>query len=190
MVKPWKVILVFVGVFLAGIVCGVGIGPQVWRLWHPRPPSLGPGERASPGLPGAVRASMLDRLSKQLELTAEQKQKIEPLVKKLEADTKQMRREGLQKFRTAMEKFDAEMTAILTPEQKAKFDESRKKQRERMEKMRAEFRERGPKPGEPGPGPMPGGPEHPDMEHGPMDHGPGDLPPLPPPDEKEKGDEK
>ncbi len=180
MVKPWKVILAFLGVFLAGAVCGVAVAPQIWHLWHPRPPSPSERMRISPGLPNAVRTSMLDRLAKQLELTDEQKQKIEPIAKKLETDTRQMRREGIQKFRATMEKFDADITSLLTPEQREKFEQSRKKQRERIDKFRAEFREHGPGvgPGEP----MPGGPDHPEM-----DHGPGDMPPPPLPDEKPDG---
>ena len=183
MVHPWKVFLAFFGVFLAGIVCGVALAPNIWHLWHPKPPT--PVERMGPGF-NAVRPSMLDRLAKQLDLTAEQKQKIEPIIKKLEADTRQMRRESLREFRTVMEKADADITAQLTPEQRQKFEDSRKHQREKMEKMRAEFREHGPGggPDGPGPGPMLPGPDHPDMEHGPMEHGPGDLPP---PDEKPDG---
>lgn len=181
MVKPWKVILVFLGVFLAGAVCGIALAPDIWHLWHPKPPGAGGSGRINPGF-NAVRMSMLDRLSKQLDLTPEQKEKIAPIIKQLETDTRQLRRESVQKFRVVIEKADADITAQLTPEQRTKFEQSRKRARERIEKLRAEFREHGPRPSPNGP--KPGGPGHPEMDHGDLDHGPGDMPPPPPPDEK------
>jgi len=128
--KPWKVILTFAGVFIAGGVCGVALAPR-W-FGHGRPPA----HSQFGGL------HLMDRLSEQLELTAAQKEKIAPIVAHAEMETRRLRRESAQSFHAVMERANTEIAAELTPEQRTKLDDMRKRFRERIERFRGEARDR------------------------------------------------
>lgn len=165
--KPWKVFLVFGGVFLAGVIFGVALAPRWFEYGRPPLPDR--------PVRGIGTAMMLKRLTAQLDLTPEQQAKIEPILKRVTAETREMRRESIQKFRTAMEKANNEIAAELTPEQKVKLEELRKRFRERIDRFRSEMRERL------GPGADHGGPEHRGPAHPDPDR---DEPPPPPDDGK------
>ena len=130
MEKPWKVIVAFVGVFVAGGIFGAALALR-WA---------GPPRGAH--RPGIGELHMMDRLSLELLLTPEQKQKIAPIVARAEAETRRLRRESVQSFRAVMERANTEIAAELTPEQRAKLDNMRKRFRERIERFRMRERER------------------------------------------------
>jgi Spy/CpxP family protein refolding chaperone len=129
MEKPWKVILAFAGVFVAGAIFGGALWPQ-WFGHEGR------------GRRGFGELHMMDRLVSELSLTPEQKEKIAPIVARAEEETRRLRRESVQSFRAVMEKANGEIAAELTPEQKAKLDDMRKRFRERIERYRARDRDR------------------------------------------------
>lgn len=135
--KPWKVILAFAGVFIAGAIFGGALAPRWLSYGHPPGPAAQPGRG---GLLGGPR--MLERLERELELTPAQKEKIAPIVARMEDETRRMRRESVQQFRAAMDKTNAEIAAELTPAQRAKLEDLRKRFRERLEHFRADFRGR------------------------------------------------
>ncbi len=158
--KTWKVVLVFVGVFAAGVVTGAAWS---WRFGGP-----GREERprwAGPGFGGRI----LERMSEELELTAEQKAELEPIIQRSEEELQMLRRGQLQEVSKIMDRVHGEVAAVLTPDQRTKLEEMRERFRQRAEKMRGEFRRewRGGK----------------GFGDGPPDLGP--APPLPPP-EREK----
>ena len=126
--KPWKVVLVFVGVFLAGAICG---GPLAMRFFRPGRPE----ERA------ASRPQILQRLVDDLKLSEEQKAKIQPIVQRTLQETQRLRRENVKAIAAVMEQMHGEVAAELTPEQRVKQDEMRKRFRERAERVRSEFRD-------------------------------------------------
>lgn len=130
MEHPWKVIVAFVGVFLAGGIFGAALALR----WAEPPPG---------GRHGAIaELHMMDRLESELALTPAQKEKIAPIVARTEAETRRLRREGIQGFRAVMEKANAEIAAELTPEQRAKLEDMRKRFRERIERFRTRDRDR------------------------------------------------
>lgn len=139
MEKPWKVVVAFAGVFVAGGIFGAALALR-WA----GPPH--PGHRAA-----IAELHMMDRLNSELSLTPEQRRKIEPIVTRVEAETRRLRRESIQSFRAVMEKANAEIAAELTPEQQAKLEDMRKRFRERVERFRARERDR--QKGAPAPGP-------------------------------------
>jgi Spy/CpxP family protein refolding chaperone len=47
-----------------------------------------------------------------------------------------MRRDGVQTYRTVMDGYNAEIALQLTPEQRTKLEEMRKRFRERMDRVR------------------------------------------------------
>lgn len=151
--KPWKVILAFAGVFLAGVICGGAWAPRWW---------FAP-ERPMGARPGGGPQSLLPRLEKQLKLTEAQTDRIRPIVERMQVETQRLRREGVREFTAAMERMNLAIAAELTPEQRVKLEEMRKKFRERAEHMRREFRERERAPGS-GDEPSRGGPPPPPDE--------------------------
>ncbi|HWL17581.1 MAG TPA: hypothetical protein VNR00_18375 [Opitutus sp.] len=121
--RTWKIVLAFVGVFLAGAIFGAALAPRLMRTLLP--------ERRQP-----FQERMMERLDEELHLTAEQKQKIAPIVQRMAEETQRMRREGAITYRTVMEGLNEEIALELTPEQRAKHEEMRRKLRERMEQYR------------------------------------------------------
>lgn len=158
--KPWKVVLAFTGIFLAGVLVG-GMATIRWgRNFAQRQPM---GEQFAP--------RMMERLTSELQLTADQQAKIRPIIDARTTELRQLRRTTQKATANVLEHMQSDIAAQLTPEQKAKFEEQLKKQRERMRRFMEErakrFKDRGEHGGPGGPG-----------EHG---AGPGDGPP---PDDK------
>ncbi len=97
------------------------------------------------------QAKRVENLSKKLDLTAEQKTKLETILKedaaamKPEMDKKREERKAeMEKMRAdmkaRMDAQDAKIKAILTPDQAAKFDTLQKERAEKMEKKMKEHR--------------------------------------------------
>lgn len=121
--KPWKVVLAFAGVFVAGAIFGGAIAPR-WLHFD------------RPGMRPPFAEAMMERLDQQLNLSDEQKAKIEPIVRRMADETQRMRREGAIAFRAMMDNLNAEIAVELTPEQRVKHEEMRRKIRERIERFR------------------------------------------------------
>ena len=148
--KPWKVVLAFSGVFLAGVLAG---GAITMRLEH-RPRFSG---RLPP--PPEFLPKMMERLTDRLELTGEQAAKIRPIIAQAQTDFQQLRRQHVKDVAQVMERMHNDVAALLTPEQKVKLDQMRQEFRARAERMRREFRGANPPP--PDDGAPPPGPEQP-----------------------------
>lgn len=119
--KPWKVILAFTGIFLAGILVGSLITLRVGKSFAQRLPM---GEQYGPKL--------MQRLVTQLDLTPEQQEKIKPIVEQAAEQLRELRRTTQRTSTTVLERMQGDIGAVLTPEQKAKFDEQVAQQRERV----------------------------------------------------------
>lgn len=139
--KPWKVWLVLVGVFLAGAVAG-----GFTALWAAK--------KLVPKRGGAEHFVQmhLQRLSRELQLTAQQRAEVETILKETSDELRTLRRE-ISAISTRM---DARIEPLLTPEQRTRFEQIQKQWRERMKwrsapSSRGEGRS-GP-PGEPPPPP-------------------------------------
>ena len=124
--QPWKVILAFTGVFIAGAIFGAALSPS-WLKFERAPKQRPP-----------LSERMLQRLDKEVNLTEEQRAKLRPIAKRMEEETHRMRREGAITYRTIMDGLTAEMALELTPEQRVKLEEMRKRFRERMQRREKE----------------------------------------------------
>lgn len=122
-----KVILVFVGVFLAGAISGGAIAMRVLKSDRP-------------DWRRGTRLQLMDRLVEELKLTEAQREKISPIVVRAQEETQALRRESLLAIAVVMDRMHADMGVELTPEQRVKLEEMRKRFRERAERMRREFR--------------------------------------------------
>jgi len=151
--------LVLLAVFLAGGVTGAGL---VWAMRPHDPRPAGPRPRLD-GLPGPLA---------ELGLTPEQVAKARAVVDAHRAELQAAVEESFPRVRAVQDRVDAEIRALLTPEQAARFDELRK----RRPPLRLPGFD-GPPPGGPPGGPHGGPPGAPPPRPPP----PGVHPPGPPP---------
>jgi hypothetical protein len=124
-VKAWKVILATLVIFIAGAVAGMGVGR---RMHQPKPPpsqQTGGTPIANRVIPNllAQRANLLRNVERQLDLSSEQRIRIE-----------QIMRDSQIRMKPILEKIDPEMRdefrfttlairEVLTPDQRKQFDD-------------------------------------------------------------------
>ena len=104
----------------------------------------------------------LDRMTKDLELTSEQREQVEKILRDGTEELATIRRDAIGKSGAKIREMNQKISAVLTPEQQTKFEELLKKQRERIRHFQ---QERGDRRGPP---------------EGPQER-PGEQPPPPPP---------
>jgi Spy/CpxP family protein refolding chaperone len=113
----WFAVFVLV-VFLMGLATGITID----RFASPaRRPT-----RAVGGIGAGPRPAVLaDRMSRELDLSDAQKQQLEEIFKRAAGRLETFRRESRQEFGALSRELDAEIEAVLTPEQREKFRQMR-----------------------------------------------------------------
>lgn len=133
--KPWKVIFAFVGVFIAGAIFGGlftlrSAGRRFSNL--PPPTVAGPVPRAKSLAAPPIGVAMMRQFTQKLKLTADQKEKIRPIVTRAGEDLARLRRENLQATTRVMERMHVDIAASLTPVQRTELEEMRKSMQERV----------------------------------------------------------
>jgi len=132
--QPWKVVLSFTAIFIAGMMCG---GPVLeWvreRLRENRPPFA---ERT------------MQRFVKEFNLTEEQKQKIEPILLRTQRDWRQYRQDNVRNLVGVIDRMHVDVAAELTPEQRGRLTEISNEFRARAESFRGRIREQESAPAE------------------------------------------
>lgn len=134
MSKPWKVILAFVSVFLAGAIFGGLLlvrfsprsGPVPKRANNNQPPSGG----------GGAMPSLLRNFMDRLDLTQEQKAKILPVVDRAEEALRKVRQDSFHESGAILKRLYDELNSDLTPEQRKKLEKIQERQRELMREDR------------------------------------------------------
>lgn len=147
--KPWKLILLLTGIFIAGGVSGAFLTFRFGRNWIAQ--QVEPEQRTT---------IHLKKLSERLKLSTEQVEQLKPVIRRNMDELAKMRGEHMASSRTVFERMDREISALLTSEQRAKFEEYNREVRERIRKAmqnkqpeRREGRPAGDRP----PGPPPEG---------------------------------
>jgi len=176
--KPWKIIVLLVGIFLAGGVTGAFVMLRVGRdlvAKRPRPEQWAP--------------QQLKRLADRLELKPDQVELLRPIIRRNMEEIGRLRMYSIQETRTIYERMQREISDQLTPEQRTKFEQMNKEMRERARKFMPEGPSRGPGSGGPRPGrdQPPGGPDKPADIPPPKAGDRADLPPPAPPADKPPG---
>jgi len=158
MKQSWKIVVAFLVVFLAGGAIGSVFSlryakTQVQALQQFQPAPLGPqeppgqpGPQFQPGRrgqrgqqPGAqpenFGVQIMNRWmrSNQLDLTPEQRQQIRPIVNDTQESLRRLHRDDLHNGEIIIEKMQDQVAAVLTPAQRAKFDNMINQQRRRMQ---------------------------------------------------------
>jgi len=154
--KPWKLVLLLTGIFLAGGVAG---GFVTVRVMH---------NLAQKGQPEQWGPNRLKAYAKRLELTPSQVETLRPIIKRHVDELNQIRLNGFREARALIEKMEKEIETVLTPDQKIKFEQMNQEMRERFQRARSKMGGPGGPPREPGPEAGKNG---------------GEMPPPPPPDE-------
>jgi protein CpxP len=96
----------------------------------------GPGERIGGG-GGAPAGRLIERLARELDLTADQRSKVESVLTARRTRLDALQQDVRSKFEAEQESLRHEIRAVLTPEQQRKFDE-------REKELRGRFGRRGP----------------------------------------------
>jgi hypothetical protein len=138
------------GVVTGGLLVRYSEGSRTAR--PPRPSGvIRPGQLPSPGL---VRLDFLRRVGRELDLTSEQRERIDKILKESQERTRKVMAPYL---REELQRTGAEFREVLTPEQRPRFDELLKQQQQ-QQKQRSREQRHPPGPGGP---PAGGGPAQP-----------------------------
>jgi Spy/CpxP family protein refolding chaperone len=152
-VNTWKVILATMVIFGTGVVTG-GLLVRHAEHGRDRRPQRASGavHAAQPSLAGIMRIEFLRRMERELDLTPEQREPIDKVLKEGQERTKKLTETVEPRRREEFKKTIEEFRAVLTPEQRKRFDELVKQQQQRSREQRkaAPPRERPPQSPPPG----------------------------------------
>jgi Spy/CpxP family protein refolding chaperone len=126
--KSWRVILAFLGIFVAGTVTGGLIALRVAQKVadrRPPPPTLQQG-------PPQIGVQLLRRFAEQLNLSKAQRDKIRPIELRAGEELRRLRRETQQSNELIIDRLRDDIAAELTPEQRTRFEELHTKARDRF----------------------------------------------------------
>lgn len=148
--RPWKVISAFVGVFMAGAVFGGfftlrsvdrvvdaarGKGAQA-KAQASKPAPASPAPTSAPGTAKGIAPQVMRQLTQRLSPTPEQQKAIRPIVGRAAEDLQRMQREHLADTTRTTERMYADVSAVLTPAQRAQLEQMRQEMLERVRKVR------------------------------------------------------
>lgn len=113
-----KAYLVIVSTFLLGLLVGIVAGPLIWR----RPPQP----------PGGSFQGMVDQISRELSLTADQRTQVEKILTETRTQLQDVRKQFSQIRASSRDR----ISAVLTPEQQQAFEKWKQRQDARHERFR------------------------------------------------------
>jgi len=130
MSRNWTIILAFAGVFVAGAVFGGFASLRYVRQQaeQARFRAPAPMEQFSP--------QIMKRFSKRLDLTAEQKEKLWPIIRQADGDLRRLRQTGARDAIAIAERMHEQVAQILTPGQQKKLEQMKLDMRERWQRER------------------------------------------------------
>jgi len=166
MAKTWQVVLATVAIFVAGLVTGVAftLGAVRWVARHPRvnPAQMFPYAQARAEQPAQIGPQLIRSFINQLDLTDEQRGRIQPIVRRTVAQLARERREVQLNSALIIEKMQDEIAELLTPEQRMKFEDLMSRQRARLQQFRqGMMQQQGPAPTPAAPAPQEPAPQPP-----------------------------
>ena len=82
---------------------------------------------------GGRRHEGLERITEKLNLTPEQKAKVQPILDQAKPKIAAIHQEAMQKMKTVMDEAMAQLRPMLTPEQQKQLDDMRSERRERRQ---------------------------------------------------------
>ena len=135
--KPWKLVLLLLGIYIAGGVTGAFVMVRVAReKWSRRP------------MPEQWAPMQLKRLAERLDLSPEQTEQLQPIVKRNMDELRKLRNSAMAETKAVFERMEREIAERLTPEQRAKYEQMNKEMRENARRFMQDRQNR--PPGGPG----------------------------------------
>ena len=140
MKESWKIVVAFLVVFLSGGAIGSVYSLRYAKMEAqqyqpgPRGGRMGQGPPARPEDFGVQIMNRWLRFN-QLDLTPEQRQQIRPIVNETAESLRRLRQENLHSGELVLEKMQDQVTAVLTPAQRTKFENLINQQRQRMQQF-------------------------------------------------------
>lgn len=125
----WKVILATIVIFGTGVVTGGLLVSH--SLGSPARPALNQPRPAQALSPGGVRTDFLRRAGRELDLTPEQREQVDQILKASQERSRQIMEPVAPAIRKELQRTKDKFREVLTPEQKAKFDGLLKRQHQR-----------------------------------------------------------
>jgi hypothetical protein len=125
-VSPWKVIFATLVIFCSGLVTGAVLIRQFERPHAPRRPQP-PTPVTQPAAPSPwhqQQRDLLKRMEKQLDLSTEQRERIEKIMKESQERTKAIREKVAPELREEVKRLRELVRVELTPDQQKTFDEA------------------------------------------------------------------
>ena len=120
----WKALTAVIGVFLVGLVCGALLGRTYLKSY----------KYSGRSTRGHMRA-----LSKELNLSEQQKEQIGPNLKEARRELYGLRLESYEKANKIMTRLQSKIKPFLKPEQTQKLDELNKKFHDRRNRRRTKL---------------------------------------------------
>jgi len=130
-VNTWKVILATIVIFVAGAVTGVLLVRQTHSQPDSAPGALSGGHTRQfpPGSAGGVRIEFLRRAERELNLTFDQREQVDRIISASQERTKKLMEPIQPQIREELQQTKEQFLAVLSPEQRARFEELLKQQR-------------------------------------------------------------
>lgn len=156
--KPWKVILAFIGIFIAGSVFGgffaLRIGGRMLQMQAPHQAPAGKGgpmaqPRGSNQIPQPLQAAQLmRRYSERLDLTTEQKERIGPVIQRAAEDLRRQQQTNFRETNILVQRLQEDVAKVLRPEQRVRLEKMEQNQGEMRKLFGERFGAPGQRPGE------------------------------------------
>jgi len=135
-VNSWKVILATMVIFGTGVVTG-GLLVRFTGVPIAQRQPAGQPRPAPPFSAGGMRLDFLRRVSKDLNLTPGQRDRINEIFRESQERTKKLMEPVSPQLRDEVRRTRAEFVGVLTPEQRTQFAELAKQQQQRAREQRA-----------------------------------------------------
>lgn len=140
--NPWRVILATMVIFGTGVLAGALIFRYVWGLDNAHPQHPGFANRfAESNSPGGMRLEFLRRTTRDLDLTADQRERIDKVLKQSQERTRKIMEPVAPLLRQEVIRAKTEFREVLTPDQQIRFDELLKMQQRFKEQHRPSGRQ-------------------------------------------------
>jgi Spy/CpxP family protein refolding chaperone len=121
-VKIWKVVIAVMLIFGAGVVTG-GLLVRVRVAPHTAPPANAPSVMATPGAIPVGKQMFVQRVRRELDLTSEQSAQVDQIMRASHKRMVKIYEPVSPQAREETRRVRQEIQAILTPDQKKRFNE-------------------------------------------------------------------
>ena len=122
--RPIRITLLLLLIFVAGLTAGVFVGPRL----RPPPETM---RRIRGGSPEERLELRIMKMDERLKLTAEQKEKIKPLLQQFDGEVQRLNVARRRRGRALHEQTMPRLRQQLTPSQQAEFDKMLEEARQR-----------------------------------------------------------